>query len=79
MAGYALLNGANESTKRALLPGIVSGSTLPTLELESLNLTDHDARSIRETATFSPRGAATNEPTSQLLPTASRRASPPTA
>jgi alkylation response protein AidB-like acyl-CoA dehydrogenase len=58
MAGYALLNGANEATKRAILPGIASGSTLATLVLDSLNLPDEVGRSIRATAQGTLSGTA---------------------
>lgn len=37
MAGYALLNGADEAAKTRLLPGIASGEYLATLVLDDLN------------------------------------------
>ncbi len=37
MAGYALLNGATEAVKSAILPDIVSGRRLATLVLDNLN------------------------------------------
>ena len=58
MAGYALLGGATEAAKNALLPGIVSGSTLATLVLDSLNLPDEVGRSMRATDRGSLFGTA---------------------
>jgi alkylation response protein AidB-like acyl-CoA dehydrogenase len=58
MAGYALLNGATEATKEALLPGIASGSTVATLVLDSLNVPDEVGRSIRATARGTLSGTA---------------------
>jgi alkylation response protein AidB-like acyl-CoA dehydrogenase len=58
MAGYALLNGATEATKQALLPGIASGSTLATLVLDSLNLPDEIGRSIRASGRGALSGTA---------------------
>jgi len=37
MAGYALLNGATETHKTAILPGIASGDQIATLVLDNLN------------------------------------------
>jgi alkylation response protein AidB-like acyl-CoA dehydrogenase len=58
MAGYALLNGADEATKEALLAGIATGSTLATLVLDSLNLPEEVGRSIRATARGALSGTA---------------------
>ena len=49
MAGCALLTAASEAHKKALLPGITSGSTIATLVLDDLNEPDRVGRSIRAT------------------------------
>lgn len=41
MAGYALLYGADEDAKAALLPGIAAGSTVGALVLDDLNAPEH--------------------------------------
>lgn len=47
MAGYALLEGADEAHKHQLLPGIADGSTLATLVLDNLNQVDQAGQNLR--------------------------------
>jgi alkylation response protein AidB-like acyl-CoA dehydrogenase len=58
MAGCALLIAASEEHKKALLPGICSGSTIATLVLDDLNEPDRIGRSIRATDRGSLSGGA---------------------
>ena len=58
MAGYALLGAADEPHRRALLPGIATGSTLATLVLDDVNDPARVGRSIAATGSGSLRGTA---------------------
>ncbi len=50
MAGYALLNGATEAVKSAILPDIVSGRRLATLVLDNLNAPEKVGAVLEATA-----------------------------
>src|SRR5688572_20414972 len=58
MAGYALQVAADETHRRALLPGIAAGSTLATLALDDLNDRSAVGGSIGATADNKLSGAA---------------------
>jgi alkylation response protein AidB-like acyl-CoA dehydrogenase len=58
MAGYALLVAADETHRRALLPGIAAGSTLATLVLDDLDDPARVGGSIAATADVALHGTA---------------------